>query len=161
LFRHSHCPVRQVKCIGILPAPYPTCRLQAPTLLDLPNYTVCGLLFSVTYCTMYPQKTAFLPLATSQAGSDSMIAATLCCVLFNNRTGFRRSVDITDLVYLSEIIEFKDELPAVYVDDLCHQSMLTDSVRRQPCFVYPYYLPQFLSQWDHYGCPSHGARAKK
>ncbi|KAJ6518583.1 hypothetical protein DFH09DRAFT_228500 [Mycena vulgaris] len=49
--------------------------LQAPTLLDLPNYT----------------KTAFLPLATSQAGSDSMIAVTLCCVLFNNRTGFRRT----------------------------------------------------------------------
>ncbi|KAJ7248757.1 hypothetical protein C8J57DRAFT_715870 [Mycena rebaudengoi] len=48
---------------------------QAPTLLNLPNYT----------------KTAFLPLAASQAGSDSTIAATLCCVLFNHRTGFRRT----------------------------------------------------------------------
>jgi hypothetical protein len=70
-------------------------------------------------------------------------------------------VGITDLVYLSEIIEFKDELPAVYVDDLCHQSMLTDSVRGQLCFVYPYHSPHFLSQWDYYGCPSHGARAEK
>jgi hypothetical protein len=35
----------------------------------------------------------------------------------------------TGLVKISEIIESKDELSAAHVDALCHQSMLTDSVR--------------------------------
>jgi hypothetical protein len=36
---------------------------------------------------------------------------------------------ITGLVKISETIESKDELSAAHVDALCHQSMLTDSVR--------------------------------
>ncbi|KAF7362676.1 hypothetical protein MVEN_00616900 [Mycena venus] len=48
---------------------------QTPTLVDLTAYT----------------KISFLPLAATQAGADSMMATSLCFVLFNHRTGFRRT----------------------------------------------------------------------
>ncbi|KAJ7808631.1 hypothetical protein B0H13DRAFT_2385776 [Mycena leptocephala] len=48
---------------------------ETPTLVDLTAYT----------------KISFLPLAATQAGADSMMATSLCFVLFNHRTGFRRT----------------------------------------------------------------------
>ncbi|KAJ7270528.1 hypothetical protein C8J57DRAFT_308203 [Mycena rebaudengoi] len=48
---------------------------QTPTLVNLTAYT----------------NISFLPLAATQAGADSMMAISLCFVLFNHRTGFRRT----------------------------------------------------------------------
>ncbi|KAJ7863307.1 hypothetical protein B0H14DRAFT_474822 [Mycena olivaceomarginata] len=54
---------------------------KTPSVLSLTAYT----------------KIAFLPLAATQAGADSMMAISLCFVLFNHRTGFRRSAGIQAL----------------------------------------------------------------
>ncbi|KAJ7804857.1 hypothetical protein B0H13DRAFT_2388126 [Mycena leptocephala] len=48
---------------------------ETPTLVDLTAYA----------------KISFLPLVATQAGADSMMATSLCFVLFNHRSGFRRT----------------------------------------------------------------------
>ncbi|KAJ6588874.1 hypothetical protein B0H19DRAFT_1302510 [Mycena capillaripes] len=40
--------------------------------------------------TKYPQKVSFLPMAATQAGADVLLAASLCFVLYDHRTAFRR-----------------------------------------------------------------------
>ncbi|KAJ7662707.1 hypothetical protein DFH06DRAFT_1471479 [Mycena polygramma] len=48
---------------------------KTPSLVDLAAFT----------------KISFLPMAATQAGADTTIAASLCFVLFNHRSGFRRT----------------------------------------------------------------------
>ncbi|KAJ7236546.1 hypothetical protein C8J57DRAFT_1243937 [Mycena rebaudengoi] len=46
---------------------------------------------------------SFLPLAATQAGADSMTAISLCFVLFNHRTGFRRTNSLLHTLMLYAI----------------------------------------------------------
>lgn len=85
------------ECIAILLITLSICSFKTPTVVNLTAYTVCGLFCSVTHRTICLQKISFLPLAATQAGADSMMAISLCFVLFNHRTGFRRSASIPTL----------------------------------------------------------------
>ncbi|KAJ7894330.1 hypothetical protein B0H14DRAFT_803169 [Mycena olivaceomarginata] len=60
---------------------------KTPSVLSLTAYT----------------KIAFLPLAATQAGADSMMAISLCFVLFNHRTGFRRTNSLLHTLMLYAI----------------------------------------------------------